>query len=68
MIEIVIFKVAGETMMNYMDKLIPLVIDNFQEQSSSTKRNVALNTLNQLVENTGIVYSPQFSFHCLNGV
>jgi len=50
--------VAGETMMNYMDKIMPLVIDNFQEQSSSTKRYVALNTLNQLIESTGYVIEP----------
>jgi FKBP12-rapamycin complex-associated protein len=49
-------------MMNYLDKLIPLVIDNFQEQSSSIKRNVALDTLYQLVENTGTVLPLNYTF------
>jgi len=51
-------EVAGDTMLQYMDELMPLVIENFQEQSSSTKRYVALKTLDSLVENTGYVIEP----------
>jgi FKBP12-rapamycin complex-associated protein len=51
-------EVAGDTMLQYMDELMPLVIENFQEQSSSTKRYVALKTLDSLVENTGYVIDP----------
>lgn len=50
--------VGGTSILPFMDKLLPLVIDTLQDQSSSSKRAVAVRTLGQLVESTGYVIAP----------
>jgi FKBP12-rapamycin complex-associated protein len=48
-------EVAGEEMLRYNNELLPLVIDNFQDQSSASKRDSALKALSQIIVNTGFV-------------
>src|SRR5690606_4534354 len=50
--------VGGEDMMQFMDQLLPLVIETIQDQSSSFKRKVAIRTLGQLIQSTGYVITP----------
>ncbi|CAG8464548.1 8437_t:CDS:10, partial [Paraglomus occultum] len=51
-------RVGGEDLTDYLDKLMPLIIDALQDQSSTTKRDAALKTLGQLASNTGFVIEP----------
>jgi serine/threonine-protein kinase mTOR len=51
-------RVGGEDLTQYLDKLMPLIIDALQDQSSTTKRDAALKTLGQLASNTGFVIEP----------
>jgi len=48
-------RVGGEDLTDYLDKLMPLIIDALQDQSSTTKMDAALKTLGQLASNTGFV-------------
>lgn len=41
-------------MVKHTEELVSLVIQNFQDQTSSYKRVVALNTLGQLIVKTGM--------------
>eukprot|EP01133_Synstelium_polycarpum_P000171 gene171-204_t len=50
--------VGGEEMRTHIDQLIPLIIDTLQDQSSTSKREVALKTLGQLASSTGYVIKP----------
>lgn len=50
--------VSGEEMESHLDELLPLIIETLQDQSSSTKREVAIRTLGQLTESTGYVIKP----------
>lgn len=45
-------------MKRYIDELFLVIIDMFQDSSSLSKREVAVWTLGQLVENTGYVVEP----------
>ncbi|CAG8552522.1 7121_t:CDS:10 [Diversispora eburnea] len=51
-------RVGGEDLIPYLDKLMPLIIDALQDQSSMVKRDAALKTLGQLTSNTGFVIEP----------
>lgn len=51
-------QVAGEDMTQHIDQLLPRIIDTLQDQSSSAKRVVALQTLAKLCESTGHVIAP----------
>lgn len=42
----------------HVDMLLPLIIETLQDQSSSSKREVALRTLGQLASSTGYVIEP----------
>ncbi|KAF9993671.1 phosphatidylinositol kinase- protein kinase tor1 [Entomortierella chlamydospora] len=55
-------RVGGEDLLPFMDKLMPLIIDTLQDQSSSTKRSAALKTLGQLASNTGYVIDPYIKY------
>lgn len=57
--------VGGEDMKQYLDDLMPLIIDTLQDQSSSTKRDAALKTLGQLASNTGFVIDPYIKYPAL---
>ncbi len=50
--------VGGVLMRNYVDELLPLLLDILNDASSSHKREVSLWTLSQLVESTGCVTEP----------
>ncbi|GAM16986.1 hypothetical protein SAMD00019534_001610 [Acytostelium subglobosum LB1] len=50
--------VGGEEMSVHIDQLIPLIVDTLQDQSSTSKREVALKTLGQLASSTGYVIRP----------
>ena len=43
-------------MSKYVDELCPIIIDMLQDASSFGKREIAIWTLGQLVENTGYVF------------
>ena len=52
-------KACGVAMSKYVDELCPIIIDMLQDASSFGKREIAIWTLGQLVENTGyVLYSP----------
>ncbi len=46
-------QVAREDMWYCLDELCPVIMDKLQDSSSLAKREVALWTFGQLVENTG---------------
>ncbi len=50
--------VGGEDMLRYKDRLMPLIIDSLQDQSSEAKREAALHTLGLLSSNSGYVIAP----------
>eukprot|EP00026_Physarum_polycephalum_P000091 Phypoly_transcript_00091.p1 GENE.Phypoly_transcript_00091~~Phypoly_transcript_00091.p1 ORF type:complete len:2307 (+),score=451.47 Phypoly_transcript_00091:133-7053(+) len=50
--------VGGEDMIPHIGELLPLILDTLQDQSSATKREVALRTLGQLAKSTGYVIAP----------
>ena len=54
--------VGGEEMMDYKDRLMPLIIDALQDQSSAAKREAALHTLGQLASNSGYVIAPYLEY------
>lgn len=54
--------VGGEDMLPYKDRLMPLIIDALQDQSSNIKREAALNALGQLASNSGYVITPYLEY------
>ncbi len=53
---------GGEDMLHYKDRLMPLIIDALQDQSSVAKREAALHTLGQLSSNSGYVIAPYLEY------
>ncbi|OAQ78856.1 phosphatidylinositol 3-kinase tor2 [Purpureocillium lilacinum] len=54
--------VGGEDMLPYKDRLMPLILDALQDQSSNMKREAALNALGQLASNSGYVIKPYLEY------
>ncbi|KAI8680998.1 Non-specific serine/threonine protein kinase [Fusarium keratoplasticum] len=54
--------VGGEDMLPYKDRLMPLIIDALQDQSSNSKREAALHALGQLASNSGYVIEPYLEY------
>ncbi|PHH75663.1 hypothetical protein CDD82_4330 [Ophiocordyceps australis] len=54
--------VGGEDMLPYKDRLMPIILDALQDQSSNMKREAALNTLGQLASNSGYVIQPYLDY------
>ncbi|KAF4122215.1 serine/threonine-protein kinase mTOR [Geosmithia morbida] len=54
--------VGGEDMLQYKDRLMPIIIDALQDQSSNTKREAALHALGQLASNSGYVIEPYLEY------
>ena len=52
-------RVSGVTMRPYMRELLPLLLDALKDASASTKREVAVSTLGQLVQSTGCAPPPK---------
>ncbi|KAI9091315.1 armadillo-type protein [Phlyctochytrium arcticum] len=61
-------QVGGESLLPFLDELMPIVMETLQDQSSPTKREAALHTLGQLCSNTGWVIEPYLRFPNLLGV
>ncbi|KAI1004105.1 Serine/threonine-protein kinase [Podosphaera aphanis] len=57
--------VGGESMKPYIDKLMPIIIEALQDQSSVTKRESALRTLGQFASNSGYVIKPYLDYPSL---
>ncbi|GFS18339.1 serine/threonine-protein kinase mTOR [Elysia marginata] len=51
-------QVSGAEISKWMDELLPIILEMLQDSSSLQKREIALWTLGQLVENTGSVVTP----------
>lgn len=60
--------VGGESMKQYLSELMPLIINTFQDQSNSFKRDAALKTLGQLSASSGYVIEPLLDYPELLGV
>lgn len=54
--------VAGEDIKPYIPDLMPLILETFQDQSSSFKRDAALKTLGQLAGSSGYVIQPLLDY------
>jgi FKBP12-rapamycin complex-associated protein len=54
--------VGGEDMLPYKDRLMPIIIDALQDQSSTPKREAALHALGQLASNSGYVIAPYLEY------
>ncbi len=54
--------VSGSDVMLHVDELMPLIIETLQDQSSTSKREVALHTLGQLAESSGYVITPYMKY------
>lgn len=54
--------VGGEDMLRFKDKLMPLIIDALQDQSSTARREAALQTLGHLASNSGYVINPYLDY------
>ncbi|ERT00909.1 Atypical/PIKK/FRAP protein kinase [Sporothrix schenckii ATCC 58251] len=54
--------VGGEEMLRYKDRLMPILVDALQDQSSMMKREAALRTIGQLASNSGYVIDPYLDY------
>ena len=54
--------VGGEDILPYKDRLMPIIIDALQDQSSNAKREAALHALGQLASNSGYVIKPYLEY------
>lgn len=54
--------VGGEDMLSFAGSLMPLIINSFQDQSNSFKRDAALKTLGQLASSAGYVIKPYIDY------
>ncbi|KAG5944989.1 hypothetical protein E4U53_006777 [Claviceps sorghi] len=54
--------VGGEDMLLYKDRLMPIILEALQDQSSNTRRQAALNALGQLASNSGYVIEPYLEY------
>jgi phosphatidylinositol kinase/protein kinase (PI-3 family) len=61
-------KTVGPDMRQYLQQLLPLVIETLQDQSSVRKRISALQTLGHLVRQTGCVIQPYLQYTKLLGL
>lgn len=60
--------VAGEDIKPFLPDLMPLILDTFQDQSSSFKRDAALKTLGQIASSSGYVIQPLLDYPQLLGM
>lgn len=61
-------QVGGESLLPFLDDLMPIIMETLQDQSSSTKREASLRTLGQLCSNTGWVVEPYLKYPNLLGI
>jgi len=55
-------KIAGQDLLYVKEDLLPIIIENLQDQTSSTKREAALRSLGQVVSSTGCVIEPYIAY------
>ncbi|KXS11006.1 FAT-domain-containing protein [Gonapodya prolifera JEL478] len=55
-------QVGGEDLRPYLDELLPIIIETLQDQSSASKREVALRTLGQLTSSANYVMDPYIQY------
>lgn len=55
-------RVGGEQMEEYFSEIMPLILETFQDQSSSLKRDSALKALGQLASSSGYVIEPLIQY------
>ncbi|KAG2382353.1 hypothetical protein C9374_005555 [Naegleria lovaniensis] len=55
-------EVGGMDIVDFIDDLLPSVIETLQDQSSSVKRAMAVKTLGQIVASTGYVITPYIKY------
>ncbi|KAI5965219.1 TOR1 [Candida pseudojiufengensis] len=60
--------VGGEDLKQFIPSLMPLILETFQDQSSSYKRDAALKTLGQLSSSSGYVIQPLLDYPQLLGM
>ncbi|KAI5952420.1 TOR1 [Candida jiufengensis] len=60
--------VGGEDLKPFIPSLMPLILETFQDQSSSYKRDAALKTLGQLSSSSGYVIQPLLDYPQLLGM
>ncbi|CAR66402.1 DEHA2F23452p [Debaryomyces hansenii CBS767] len=60
--------VGGEDLQPFIPDLMPLILETFQDQSSSYKRDAALKTLGQLASSSGYVIKPLLDYPQLLGM
>lgn len=60
--------VGGEDLKPFIPELMPLIIETFQDQSSSYKRDAALKALGQLASSSGYVIQPLLDYPQLLGM
>lgn len=60
--------VAGEDVKPFLKELMPLILDTFQDQSSSFKRDAALKALGQIASSSGYVIQPLLEYPQLLGM
>ncbi|CDK26792.1 unnamed protein product [Kuraishia capsulata CBS 1993] len=60
--------VGGDEMLVFIKELMPILLDTFQDQSSSYKRDAALKTLGQLSGSSGYVIQPLLDYPQLLGM
>ncbi|KAG0659340.1 hypothetical protein C6P45_001859 [Maudiozyma exigua] len=54
--------VAGESIKPFLSEIVPLIIETFQDQSNSFKRNAALKTFSQITSASGYVIDPLLDY------
>ena len=54
--------VAGESIKPYLSDIVPLIIETFQDQSNSFKRNAALKAFSQISSASGYVIDPLLDY------
>jgi FKBP12-rapamycin complex-associated protein len=55
-------QVGGESMLPYLDDILPIIIETLQDQSSAMKREAALKTLGQVTSSTGVAIMPYVKY------
>ncbi|CAN3370118.1 serine/threonine-protein kinase Tor2p [Diutina catenulata] len=60
--------VAGEDLLHYVDRILPIMIDTFYDHSNTHKRDASLKALGQLASSTGYVIEPFLQYPQLLGL
>ncbi|TID15752.1 hypothetical protein CANINC_004281 [Pichia inconspicua] len=61
-------EVSGELILPFIPKIVPILIDIFEDQNSNIKRNAALKTFGQIASSSGYVIQPLLEYPQLLGL